>query len=178
VIDIILSLPLLLMAIGLAVACGTSIQGCAGGLIKPGVSLVIFIITLFGWPYVARIVRGQTLSLKEREFVEASRATGFGSWHIMTREILPNMMASIIVVATLLIPQNILFEAALSYLSVGIPPGTPSWGGMINSSVSDYLYVVSWWTLVFPAAFLVITTLAFNLLGDGLRDALDPRGNR
>lgn len=178
VIDIILSLPLLLMAIGLAVACGTSIQGCAGGLIKPGVSLVIFIITLFGWPYVARIVRGQTLSLREREFVEASRATGFGSWHIMTREILPNMIASILVVATLLIPQNILFEAALSYLSVGIPPGTPSWGGMINNAVAGSLYFVSWWTLVFPAGFLVITTLAFNLLGDGLRDALDPRGTR
>jgi ABC-type dipeptide/oligopeptide/nickel transport system permease subunit len=88
------------------------------------------------------------------------------------------MMASIIVVATLLIPQNILFEAALSYLSVGIPPGTPSWGGMINSSVSDYLYVVAWWTLVFPSLFLVITTLSFNLLGDGLRDALDPRTGR
>ena len=84
--------------------------------------MVIFIITLFGWPYVARIARGQTLSLREREFVEASRATGFGTGYIMFREILPNMMASLIVVTTLLIPQNILFEAALSYLSVGIPP--------------------------------------------------------
>jgi peptide/nickel transport system permease protein len=225
-IDIILSLPLLLMAIGLAVACGTSLQGCSGtwvapllltivavavvavswdsahrwravlfgalaiGLgvllivadigfrIQPGIVLVIFIITLFGWPYVARIVRGQTLSLREREFVEASRATGFGTWHIMLREILPNMLASIIVVATLLIPQNILFEAALSFLSVGVPPGTPSWGGMINNSVSDGLYYVAWWTLVFPGLFLVITTLAFNLLGDGLRDALDPRQGR
>jgi peptide/nickel transport system permease protein len=225
-IDIILSLPLLLMAIGLAVACGTSIQGCSGvwvapmiltivavavvavswdsahrwravlfGVlavafgamllatnigfrIQPGVVLVIFIITLFGWPYVARIVRGQTLSLREREFVEASKATGFGTWHIMLREILPNMLASIIVVATLLIPQNILFEAALSFLSVGVPPGTPSWGGMINNAVGQGLYYVAWWTLVFPGAFLVITTLAFNLLGDGLRDALDPRTGR
>jgi peptide/nickel transport system permease protein len=225
-IDIILSLPLLLIAIGLAVACGASIAGCSGtwvvpallsivaaaviavswdsagrwravlfgvaalavGVllivsdigfrIQPGVVLVIFIITLFGWPYVARIVRGQTLSLREREFVEASKATGFGTWHIMLREILPNMLASIIVVATLLIPQNILFEAALSFLSVGIPPGTPSWGGMINNAVSGSLYYVAWWTLVFPGAFLVITTLAFNLLGDGLRDALDPRAGR
>ena len=88
------------------------------------------------------------------------------------------MLASIIVVATLLIPQNILFEAALSYLSVGIPPGTPSWGGMINNAVSGSLYFVAWWTLVFPAGFLVITTLSFNLLGDGLRDALDPRAGR
>jgi peptide/nickel transport system permease protein len=176
-IDIILSLPLLLIAISLAVACGSSINGCFG-VIKPGVGMVVFIIALFGWPYVARIVRGQTLSLREREFVEASRATGFGTWHIMFREILPNMLASIIVVATLLIPQNILFEAALSYLSVGIPPGTPSWGGMINNAVSGSLYFVSWWTLVFPAGFLVITTLSFNLLGDGLRDALDPRAGR
>ncbi len=226
IIDIILSLPLLLMAIGLSVACGTSLEGCSGvwilpllftvlaigvvslGLssakrgtsfliagiavalsviliatgigprIKPGVGMVIFIITLFGWPYVARIARGQTLSLREREFVEASRATGFGTGYIMFREILPNMMASLIVVTTLLIPQNILFEAALSYLSVGIPPGTPSWGGMINNAVSGSLYFVSWWTLVFPAGFLVITTLAFNLFGDGLRDALDPRAGR
>jgi ABC-type dipeptide/oligopeptide/nickel transport system permease subunit len=177
VIDIVLSLPLLLIAISLAVACGSNINGCLG-IIKPGVGMVVFIIVLFGWPYVARIVRGQTLSLREREFVEASRATGYGSWHIMMREILPNLMASIIVVATLLIPQNILFEAALSYLSVGIPPGTPSWGGMINDAVSGSLYFVSWWTLVFPAGFLVITTLAFNLLGDGLRDALDPRYGR
>jgi ABC-type dipeptide/oligopeptide/nickel transport system permease subunit len=226
IIDIILSLPLLLMAIGLSVACGTSLDGCSGvwilpllftvlaigvvslgmqsakkgtsfliagiavalsavliatGIgprIKPGVGMVVFIITLFGWPYVARIARGQTLSLREREFVEASRATGFGTAYIMFREILPNMMASLIVVTTLLIPQNILFEAALSYLSVGIPPGTPSWGGMINNAVSGSLYFVSWWTLVFPAGFLVITTLAFNLLGDGLRDALDPRAGR
>lgn len=177
-IDIVLSLPLLLMAIGLSVACGASINGCAGGLIKNGVPLVIFIIALFGWPYVARIVRGQTLSLREREFVEAARATGFGTWHIMLREIFPNMLASIIVVTTLLIPQNILFEAALSYLSVGIPPDTPSWGGMINDATEGSLYFVAWWMLVFPAGFLVITTLAFNLLGDGLRDALDPRTGR
>jgi len=177
-IDIVLSLPLLLMAIGLSVACGASIEGCAGGLIKTGVPLVIFIIALFGWPYVARIVRGQTLSLREREFVEAARATGFGTWHIMLREIFPNMLASIIVVATLLIPQNILFEAALSYLSVGIPPDTPSWGGMINDATEGSLYFVAWWMLIFPAGFLVITTLAFNLLGDGLRDALDPRSQR
>jgi ABC-type dipeptide/oligopeptide/nickel transport system permease subunit len=177
-IDIVLSLPLLLMAIGLSVACGASIEGCAGGLIKSGVPLVIFIIALFGWPYVARIVRGQALSLREREFVEAARATGFGTWHIMLREIFPNMLASIIVVATLLIPQNILFEAALSYLSVGIPPDTPSWGGMINDATEGSLYFVAWWMLVFPAGFLVITTLSFNLLGDGLRDALDPRAGR
>ena len=214
------------MAIGLSVACGTSLDGCSGVWIMPllftvlaigvvslglqsakkGTSFLIAGIArrpvggpdrhrdrsgsspasawsssssrLFGWPYVARIARGQTLSLREREVFEASKATGFGTAYIMFREILPDMMASLIVVTTLLIPQNILFEAALSYLSVGIPPGTPSWGGMINNAVSGSLYFVSWWTLVFPAGFLVITTLAFNLLGDGLRDALDPRAGR
>ena len=179
-IDIVLSLPLLVLAIGLAAACGTTIKGCNLGLfyLAPGVGLVIFIIALFGRPYVARIVRGQTLSLREREFVEAARATGYGGTYIMFREILPNMVASIIVVATLLIPQNILFEAALSFLSVGIPPQTPSWGGMISQGVAGTVYRLAWWTLVFPGMFLVITTLSFNLLGDGLRDALDPRSGR
>ena len=133
---------------------------------------------MFGWPYVARIVRGQTLSLREREFVEAARATGYGNLHIMFREILPNMVASIIVVATLLIPQNILFEAALSFLAVGVPAGTPSWGGMLSDATNGALYRIAWWMLFFPGMFLVITTLAFNLLGDGLRDALDPRAGR
>jgi peptide/nickel transport system permease protein len=178
VIDVVLSLPILLLAIGIGAACGTSVTGCAGGLIKPGVPLVTGIIVLFGWPYVARIVRGQTLSLREREFVEAARATGYGNTYIMFREILPNMVASIIVVATLLIPQNILFEAALSFLGVGIPPETPSWGGMINAGVSGNLYKLAPWTLIFPGLFLVTTTLTFNLLGDGLRDALDPRSGR
>jgi peptide/nickel transport system permease protein len=177
-IDIVLSLPLLLLAIGIGAACGTSVNGCLGGLIQPGVPLVTFIIALFGWPYVARIVRGQTLSLREREFVEAARATGFGNLHIMFREILPNMVASIIVVATLLIPQNILFEAALSFLSVGIPADTPSWGRMISDAVNGELYQIAWWMLVFPGSLLVLTTLSFNLLGDGLRDALDPRAGR
>jgi peptide/nickel transport system permease protein len=178
VIDIVLSLPLLLLAIGISVSCTSVLTGCLGGTLKQGWFLPTFIIMLFSWPYVARIVRGQTLSLREREFVEAARATGYGNVHIMFREILPNMVASIIVVATLLIPQNILFEAALSFLGVGIPPDIPSWGGMISEAASGSLYRVAWWMLVFPGMFLVITTLSFNLLGDGLRDALDPRAGR
>jgi peptide/nickel transport system permease protein len=177
-IDIVLSLPLLLMAIAISVACTSVITGCLGGVLKQGTGIVIFIIALFGWPYVARIVRGQTLSLREREFVEAARATGYGNFHIMFREILPNMVASIIVVATLLIPQNILLEAALSFLGVGIPAEIPSWGGMISQAANGQLYRLAWWMLIFPGMFLVITTLSFNLLGDGLRDALDPRSNR
>jgi ABC-type dipeptide/oligopeptide/nickel transport system permease subunit len=93
----------------------------------------------------------------------------------MFREILPNLAAPIIVYATLIIPSNILFEAALSFLGVGIPPETPSWGRMISEGSSGQLYTVAWWMLLFPGMALVLTTLAFNLVGDGLRDALDPR---
>ena len=177
-VDIVLSLPVLLLAIGIAAACSTSPNGCLNGLIQPGQTLVIFIIALFGWPYMARIVRGSTLSLREREFVEAARATGFGNRHIMFREILPNLAAPIIVYTTLLIPSNILFEASLSFLGVGIPPDVPSWGKMISDATEGQLYRFAWWMLLFPGLGLVLTTLTFNLLGDGLRDALDPRTGR
>jgi peptide/nickel transport system permease protein len=177
-VDIFLSLPVLILAIGISAVCGVSKEGCLGGLVQPGKWLVACIIALFGWPYMARIVRGQTLSLREREFVEAARATGYGSIHIMFREILPNLVAPIIIYTTLLIPQNIIFEASLSYLGVGIPPGTPSWGRMIADATDGQLYLVAWWLLFFPGMALVLTTLAFNLLGDGLRDALDPRTGR
>lgn len=177
-VDIVLSLPVLLLAIGISAACSTSVTGCLGGLIQPGAALVIAIIALFGWPYMTRIVRGQTLSYREREFVEAARATGYGSGHVMFREILPNLVAPIIVYGTLLIPQNIIFEASLSYLGVGIPPGTPSWGRMIFDATDGQLYLLAWWTLLLPGMALVLTTLSFNLVGDGLRDALDPRTTR
>jgi peptide/nickel transport system permease protein len=176
--DIFLSLPVFLIAIGISASCGVSIDGCLGGLLKPGVWLVTFIIALFGWTYIARIVRGQTLSLREREFVEAARATGYGRIHIMFREIVPNLVAPLIVYTTLLIPVNIIFEASLSYLGVGIPPGTPSWGRMLADATDGQLYRFAWWMLLFPGLMLVFTTLAFNLVGDALRDALDPRSGR
>lgn len=174
--DIVLSLPLLLFAIGIVTACGSSREGCFGGAVQPGLMLVIIIIALFTWPYVARIVRSQVLSLREKEFVEASRSLGAGDMTIMFREILPNLVSPIIVYASLLIPQNILFEAYLSFLGLGVPDTTPSWGRMI-SDASD-IYDVAWWLMVFPGIFLLLTVLAFNLLGDGLRDALDPKANR
>ena len=177
-VDIVLSLPVFLLAIGISAACGVSAEGCLGGKLKPGVLLVTLIIALFSWPYIARIVRGQALSIREREFVESARATGYGNWHIMFREILPNMVAPIIVYTTLLIPVNIIFEASLSYLGVGIPPGTPSWGQMISDATNGQLYRICWWLLFFPGMCLVLTTLSFNLMGDGLRDALDPRAGR
>ena len=171
--DVVLSLPILLLALGLASACGTSATGCMGGLIKPGLMLVSLIIGLFSWPYIARIIRGQVLSLREKEFIEASRSLGSSNFRIIMREILPNVAAPIIVFTTLIIPSNILFEAALSFLGVGVPDSTPSWGAMLAGAGDAFTYAA--WLMIFPGLFLFMTTLAFNLVGDGLRDALDPR---
>jgi peptide/nickel transport system permease protein len=174
-IDIVLSLPVLLLAIGIAAACSITPTGCLNGLIEPGMRLVIAIIALFSWPYIARIVRGQVLTLREKEFVEAARSQGATDSRIMFREILPNVVAPIIVYTTLIIPNNILFEASLSFLGVGIPSTIASWGRMIADASNGLLYTAAWWMLVAPGLALVLTTLAFNLVGDGLRDALDPR---
>jgi ABC-type dipeptide/oligopeptide/nickel transport system permease subunit len=176
-IDIVLSLPILLLALGLVAACSLSRTGCLGGLIRPGVLLVSYVIGLFSWPYIARIVRGQVLSLREKEFVEAARAQGAGDSRIIFREILPNVIAPIIVYTTLIIPSNILFEAGLSFLGIGVKPGTASWGKML-ADAGGGIFTVAWWMMLFPGLFLFLTTLAFNLVGDGLRDALDPRTAR
>jgi peptide/nickel transport system permease protein len=175
-IDVILSMPLLLFAIGIVAACSTSKEGCVGGTVKPGLSLVIFVIALFSWPYIARIVRGQTLSIREKEFIEAGRSLGAGNTRLMFREVLPNLVAPIIVYATLIIPNNILFEASLSFLGLGVPQNIPSWGRMLSDGAQ--VFEVAWWLMIFPGIFLLFTTLAFNLVGDGLRDALDPRTRR
>jgi ABC-type dipeptide/oligopeptide/nickel transport system permease subunit len=175
-IDIVLSLPILLLALGLVAACSLSKTGCLGGLIRPGLLLVSYVIALFNWPYIARIVRGQVLSLREKEFVEAARAQGAGNLRIMFREILPNVTAPIIVYTSLIIPNNILFEAALSFLGAGVPPTTASWGKMLADAQTIFTY--AWWMMLFPGLFLLFTTLAFNLVGDGLRDALDPKTAR
>ena len=171
--DVVLSLPILLLAIGLASACGSTAEGCLGGLIKPGLFLISLIIALFSWPYISRIIRGQVLSLREKEFVEASRSLGSSNWRIMAREIIPNVAAPMIVYTTLIIPSNILFEAGLSFLGVGVPESTPSWGQMLSDSSNAFTYAP--WLMIFPGIALFLTTLAFNLVGDGLRDALDPR---
>ena len=122
---------------------------------------------------MARIVRGQVLSLREKEFVEAARSLGASDPRIIFREILPNLVAPIIVYATILIPQNILFEAALSFLGVGVEPCTPSWGAMISDAIG--VFDIAWWFMTFPGLALLLTVLAFNLVGDGLQDALNPR---
>jgi peptide/nickel transport system permease protein len=170
-IDVTLSIPILLLGLGIGAAC--AVRGCAGGTIQPGVSVIIFLIAFATWTYFARIVRGLTLSLREREFVDAARAMGASDVRIMFREILPNLVGPIIVYATLQIPLNILFEASLSYLGVGVRPPTASWGQMIAAATPTFN--TAWWYMVFPGAALLLTVLAFNLLGDGLRDALNPR---
>jgi ABC-type dipeptide/oligopeptide/nickel transport system permease subunit len=174
--DIVMSLPVLLLALGLVAGCGLSPTGCLGGLIKPGLLLVSYVIGLFNWPYIARLVRGEVLRLREKEFVESARAVGASNFRIMGREVFPNVVAPVVVFTTLIIPNNILFEAALSFLGIGVPPSTPSWGKMLSDAGS--IFTVAWWMMVFPGLFLFSTTMAFNLVGDGLRDALDPRNRR
>lgn len=145
-------------------------------LIEPGLPVVIFVITLSGWPYMARIIRGQVLSLREKEFVEAARSLGASDSRIIFRHILPNLVAPIIVYTTLLIPTNILFEAALSFLGVGVQPPTASWGAMIADAID--IFDTAWWYMTAPGVALLLTVLAFNLVGDGLQDALNPRTGR
>ena len=174
--DIILSFPFLLFAIGIVGACSVSAQGCFGGLVKPGLPIVIFVIALFTWPNICRVVRGQTLSLRESEFIDANRSLGASNLSIIFRELLPNLVAPIIVYSTLLVPSNILFEAALSFLGLGVPQTVPSWGRQLSEAAA--VFRVAWWMMVFPGLFLFATTLSFNLVGDGLRDALDPRTGR
>ena len=164
-IDWLLAIPFLLFALSLVTIFGASL------------TIVIIVIGFFGWASVGRIVRGQVLSIKEKEYVEAARALGASPWRIMFFDILPNVMAPIIVYATLLIPLAIVTEASLSFLGVGIPPPTADWGQMISSAQSVYQYG-AWWFLVFPSIALLITTLAFNIFGDGVRDAFDPRGDQ
>jgi peptide/nickel transport system permease protein len=162
-IDVMLSIPFLILAISIAFISG------------PSLWLVIGIIGVLSFTYPARIVRGQVISIKNREFIEAARALGAGPWRIMFVDLLPNVMAQVIVYSTLLIPLAIVAEASLSFLGVGVPPPTADWGSMINDATGWYQYGY-WWFLLFPCLALLITTLAFNIFGDSVRDALDPRG--
>ncbi|MFC7584225.1 ABC transporter permease [Nonomuraea antimicrobica] len=168
--DVFLAFPLLVFAIALAGVIPDEGFGLEGNGLR--IAMLIFIIGFFSWPSIGRIVRGQTLSLREREFVDAAKSLGARNGYILFREVLPNLMAPILVYSTLLIPTNILFEAALSFLGVGINPPTPTWGGMLSEAVRFYTLPHF---VLFPGLAIFITVLAFNLFGDGLRDAFDPR---
>jgi peptide/nickel transport system permease protein len=164
IIDVMLSVPFLVLAISVAY------------ISHPSFLLVILIVGVLSFTYLARIVRGQVISIKEKEYIEAARALGARPVRIMFVDLLPNVMAQVIVYASLLIPNAIVFEASLSFLGVGVPPPTADWGAMISDAAGYYQYGY-WWYLFFPSLALLITTLAFNILGDSVRDAFDPRGS-
>jgi peptide/nickel transport system permease protein len=174
-VDAWLAIPYLLLAIGLASACSFG-NGCVGGLIKPGIPVVIAVIVFTSWTYPARIIRGQVLSLREKEFVDAARSLGASDWRIVRKELLPNLTAPIVVFATTFLPQAILYEAALSFLGVGVQPPTASWGQMIADASPNVS--TQWWYMLFPGLALLFTVLAFNFIGDAMTDALNPRARR
>jgi peptide/nickel transport system permease protein len=162
--DVTLSFPYLLFALALAAGFGASVP------------LTIFVITFFSFASIGRIVRGQVLQIKEREFIEAARSLGAGSIRTMFIDVIPNLIAPVTVLGSMTIPTAIIFESTLSFLGAGTDPRTPTWGNMLSDATQSY--TVAWWTLFVPAGFLLITTLAFNILGDAVRDALDPRSER
>lgn len=173
VMDVLLAFPQLLFSIALVSVMPDSLLGLSGSGVR--MLILVMVIGFFGWPYIGRIVRGQALSLREREFVDAARSLGAGGVHILLRELLPNLVAPILVYTTLIIPTNILNEAALSFLGAGVKPPTPSWGQMLSDATK--IYQVDPTYMVVPGLAIFITVLSFNLFGDGLRDALDPKGN-
>lgn len=172
--DLILAFPFLLIVLALSEVLTNRLEslGVPGGNVSR-VLYLILVISAFGWPYLARVVRGQVLSLREREFVEAAVAMGAGRRRILFGEILPNLWAPILVYTTLTLPSYIGLEAALSYLGVGVQPPDTTFGAMLASSVAYFKVVPTY--LFIPGGMLVILVISFNLLGDALRDALDPR---
>jgi peptide/nickel transport system permease protein len=173
-IDMFMAFPLLLFAIALASTVGDRINSVTLGLFAPGVVSLVIVIGAFSWFYPARIIRAQVLSLREKEFVEAARMLGAGDVRIMRSHLLPHLVAPITVYSTLIVASNVLFEAGLSYLGLGIPLPDASWGNLLSSATRYYL--AQPWLMLWPSLAILLTTLAFNLLGDGLRDAFDPRG--
>ncbi len=171
VMDVLLSFPTLLFSLALV-----SVSSIISGAAVVRYTVIVFVLGFFAFPYIGRIVRGQVLSLREKEFVEAARSLGAGNARIMFREIAPNLVGPILVYTTLAIPNNILGEAGLSFLGVGVIPPTPSWGQML-SDAGGYIQVDPFYIFL-PGLAIFITVLAFNLFGDGLRDALDPKASR
>jgi peptide/nickel transport system permease protein len=171
--EITMAFPLLLFIIALASTVGGSLDGITFGVLGPGVFTLFLIFSVFGWFYPARIIRAVVLSIREKEFVEAARMVGASDWRIIRSHILPHLVAPIIVYSTLSVATFILLEAGLSFLGVGIKQPTASWGNLLEEAPN--YYTVQPWLMVWPGLAVLITTLAFNLLGDGLRDAFDPR---
>jgi len=172
--EIVMAFPLLLFLIALGATLGDRLDKITfAGTLNPGVFALTMVIGLFTWFYPARIVRAQVLSLREKEFVEAARMVGSSNFRIMRSHLLPHLVGTMIVYGTLTVAINILLESTLSFLGVGLPPPNASWGNMLDEAVQ--FYTIQPWLIVWPGLALLVLTLAFNLLGDGLRDALDPR---
>lgn len=159
--DVLLAFPAILLALGL------------GSVLRPSIPTVLIILTVINWPALARLVRSQVLSVRERAFIESARCIGASDWHIMIRHILPQIAAITVVWGTLNFANTVLIESSLSFLGVGVPLPLPSWGNMIAEGQSRYR--IAPWMILAPTAAILITTLGFNLLGDAVRDALDPR---
>jgi ABC-type dipeptide/oligopeptide/nickel transport system permease subunit len=172
--EVTMAFPALLFVIALANTVGDRLNDVTfGGVLGEGVVTLILVFTMFGWFYPARIIRSKVLSLREKEFVEAALMTGASDWRIIKSHLLPHLVAPIIVYSTLIVAGYVLGEAALSFLGVGIQLPTASWGNLL--SVAPEYYTSKPLLMVWPGIAVVLTTLAFNLLGDGLRDAFDPR---
>ncbi|TSA81801.1 ABC transporter permease [Deinococcus detaillensis] len=161
--DVMMAFPVLLLAIALT------------AILRPSLWIVTLVIALLNWVAVARVIYAQVVSLREREFVEAAQAVGASGTRVLFRHVAPHLLPTALVWGSLGIGTTVLLEATLSFLGVGVQPPTPSWGGIINESQS-YLTTAPWLVL-FPGAAILLTSLGFNLLGEGLRDALDPNGN-
>jgi peptide/nickel transport system permease protein len=160
--EIQLAVPFILFAIAILAVLG------------PGLKNLILVLGITGWVTYARVVRGQVLSFREKEFVEAARALGAGDLRIMFRHILPNTLASLIVIASFAVAATILTEAALSFLGLGVPPSVPTWGGMVADG-REQILTNRWWMYIPPGVAIMLTVLAINAVGDWLRDFLDPR---
>jgi ABC-type dipeptide/oligopeptide/nickel transport system permease subunit len=173
--EIVMAFPLLLFVIALSATVGERMAGITFGFLPKGVVTLVLVGGVFGWFYPARIVRAQVLSLREKEFIEAAQMVGSSDWRIIRSHLLPHLVAPIIVYSTLIVAQFVLFEAGLSFLGLGIKLPAASWGNLLSSAPQFYLQQP--WLMVWPGAAVLLTTLAFNLLGDGLRDAFDPRGS-
>ena len=162
--DVLLAFPAIILAIGLA------------AMLRPSISVVITVVAVITWPVLARLIRSQTLTLREREFIQAARVAGATDSYIIIHHILPHIVTITVIWATLSLATTVLTEAALSYLGVGVPPPTPSWGNMIADGQSRYR--IAPWMILVPGIAILVASLGFNLLGDAVRDALDPRTNQ
>ena len=171
--EVTMAFPALLFIIALASTVGSRLDSVTLGIFPPGVITLVLVFSMFGWFYPCRIIRAQVLSLREKEFVEAARMVGASDWRIIRSHLLPHLVAPIIVYSTLIVASYVLGEAGLSFLGLGIKLPTASWGNLL--ATAPEFYTAQPWLMVWPGVAVLLTTLAFNLLGDGLREVLDPR---